>query len=101
MELSVSGALGSSMQIIRFITPFLVLLGLIIGQPLALLFDAFEASIIVFATPAIFYCFHELITNYLEGVLLVRFLVSILFDLAVLLKFTDILSSYAVGALRS
>jgi Ca2+:H+ antiporter len=36
MDLAIGVAIGSSMQIALFVTPFLVILGWIIGQPMSL-----------------------------------------------------------------
>ncbi|KAG5440310.1 hypothetical protein PCANB_001880 [Pneumocystis canis] len=46
MDLAIGVALGSSMQIALFITPSLIIIGWIIGQPLTLYFKTFETVII-------------------------------------------------------
>ncbi|CAG8591023.1 6935_t:CDS:2, partial [Gigaspora margarita] len=56
MDLSISIAVGSSTQIALFLTPFIVILGWIIGQPMSLLFQTFE-TVVLFVS--------VLITNYL------------------------------------
>lgn len=38
-------AVGSSIQISLFVTPFMVILGWILGKPLSLLFDPFESIV--------------------------------------------------------
>src|SRR5436190_2829487 len=53
MDLSLAIALGSAAQIALFVAPVLVLLGLVLGHPMNLLFDAFEvAGVAVAATLA-------------------------------------------------
>ena len=45
MDLAMGVAIGSSMQIALLITPFLVVLGWIIGQPMTLHFETFETVV--------------------------------------------------------
>ncbi|KAJ1562020.1 hypothetical protein HK405_000716 [Cladochytrium tenue] len=49
MDLAIEVSIGSSMQIALFVTPLLVLVGWIIGQPLTLNFETFE-TVVLFAT---------------------------------------------------
>lgn len=56
MDLAIGVAIGSSMQIALLVTPFLVLLGWIIGQPMTLRFETFETVVFFLSV---------LITNYL------------------------------------
>jgi Ca2+:H+ antiporter len=43
ISLSISVAVGSSIQIALFVVPFIVSLGWIIGKPMTLFFDPFES----------------------------------------------------------
>ncbi|KAI4135993.1 MAG: hypothetical protein LQ347_000170 [Umbilicaria vellea] len=45
MDLAIGVAIGSSMQIALLVTPFLVILGWIIGQPMTLHFETFETIV--------------------------------------------------------
>lgn len=45
MDLAIGVAIGSSMQIALLVTPFLVILGWIIGQPMTLQFEIFETVV--------------------------------------------------------
>jgi Ca2+:H+ antiporter len=46
MDLAVSVPIGSAIQVVLFITPFLVVLGWIIGQPMTLHFQSFETVVL-------------------------------------------------------
>ena len=59
MDLAIGVAIGSSMQIALLVTPFLVILGWIIDQPMTLKFEAFETVVFFLSV---------LITNYLIAV---------------------------------
>ncbi len=59
MDLAIGVAIGSSMQIALLVTPFLVILGWIIGKPMTLRFEAFETVVFFLSV---------LITNYLIAV---------------------------------
>ena len=59
MDLAIGVAIGSSMQIALLVTPFLVILGWIIGQPMTLHFETFETVVFFLSV---------LITNYLIAV---------------------------------
>ncbi|KAK9479670.1 Sodium/calcium exchanger protein-domain-containing protein [Lipomyces japonicus] len=70
MELAIGVALGSSMQIALFLTPFLVILGWIMNQPMTLFFSTFETAVLfvsVFITNA---QIQDGISNWLEGAML-------------------------------
>lgn len=56
MDLAIGVAIGSSMQIALLVTPFLVILGWIIGQPMTLHFETFETVVFFLGV---------IITNYL------------------------------------
>lgn len=59
MDLAIGVAIGSSMQIALLVTPFLVILGWIINQPMTLKFESFETVVFFLSV---------LITNYLISV---------------------------------
>lgn len=70
MDLSVSVAVGSSLQIALFVAPVLVLAGLILGQPMDLNFNPFEliaVAVSVFIANSIS---SDGKSNWLEGILL-------------------------------
>lgn len=70
MDLAIGVAVGSSMQIGLFLTPFLVILGWIIDQPMSLYFSTFETAILfvsVFITNSLVL---DGESNWLEGALL-------------------------------
>jgi Ca2+:H+ antiporter len=70
MDLSVSVAVGSSLQIALFVAPVLVLVGLILGQPMDLNFNPFEliaVAVSVFIANSIS---SDGKSNWLEGILL-------------------------------
>ncbi len=58
MDLAIGVAIGSSMQIALLVTPFLVILGWIIGQPMTLHFETFETVVFFLSV---------LVVNYLVG----------------------------------
>lgn len=62
MDLAIGVAIGSSMQIALLVTPFLVILGWIMGQPMTLHFETFETVVFFLSV---------LITNYLIAVSLI------------------------------
>ncbi|MGK7873993.1 MAG: calcium/proton exchanger [Xenococcaceae cyanobacterium] len=70
MELAVSVALGSSLQIALFVVPILVLLGGIMGQPMNLAFNAFEVVAVAMAVVITNSINTAGSSNWLEGVLL-------------------------------
>lgn len=59
MDLAIGVAIGSSMQIALLVTPFLVILGWIMGQEMTLKFETFETVVFFLAV---------LVTNYLIAV---------------------------------
>ncbi|MBW4629956.1 MAG: calcium/proton exchanger [Brasilonema octagenarum HA4186-MV1] len=70
MDLSVSVAVGSSMQIALFVAPFLVLAGRVLGQPMDLNFNLFELVAVVVAVFIANSISSDGKSNWLEGVLL-------------------------------
>jgi Ca2+:H+ antiporter len=70
MQLAVGVAAGSSLQIALFVTPFLVVLGWIIGQPMTLFFDVFETVLLFVSVLIMNYLIQDGKSNWLEGALL-------------------------------
>lgn len=67
MDLAIGVAIGSSMQIALFVTPFLVILGWIIGQPMTLAFEGFETMVFFLSVLLVNYLIQDGKSNYLEG----------------------------------
>ena len=70
MDLSISVAVGSTMQIALFVGPVLVLLGWLIGQPMDLNFNPFELVAVVVAVLITNSVSSDGKSNWLEGALL-------------------------------
>lgn len=70
MDLSISVAVGSTMQIALFVGPVLVLLGWVIGQPMDLNFNPFELVAVVVAVLITNSVSSDGKSNWLEGALL-------------------------------
>jgi Ca2+:H+ antiporter len=70
MELSVSVAVGSSMQIALFVAPVLVLVGWLMGQPMDLNFSPFELVAVAVAVLIANSISSDGRSNWLEGMLL-------------------------------
>jgi Ca2+:H+ antiporter len=67
MDLAMGVAIGSSMQIALLVTPFLVILGWIIGQPMTLHFETFETVVFFVSVLVVTYVIVDGKSNYLEG----------------------------------
>jgi len=67
MDLAVGVAIGSSMQIALFVTPFLVILGWIIGEEMTLHFQSFETVVFFLSVLVVNYLIQDGKSNYLEG----------------------------------
>jgi Ca2+:H+ antiporter len=67
MDLAIGVAAGSSMQIALFVTPFLVILGWVIDQPMTLHFETFETVIFFLSVLVVTYVIQDGKSNYLEG----------------------------------
>lgn len=67
MDLAIGVAIGSSMQIALFVTPFMVILGWIIGQPMNLNFEVFETVVFFLSVLVVNYLIGDGKSNYLEG----------------------------------
>ncbi|KAL2040950.1 hypothetical protein N7G274_006408 [Stereocaulon virgatum] len=70
MDLAIGVAIGSSMQIALLVTPFLVILGWIIGQPMTLHFETFETVVFFLSVLITNYLIADGKSNYLEGAML-------------------------------
>jgi len=70
MDLAMGVAVGSSMQIALLVTPFLVILGWIIGQPMTLHFETFETVVFFVSVLVVTYVVADGKSNYLEGAML-------------------------------
>ncbi|MCJ1410420.1 hypothetical protein MMC19_004505 [Ptychographa xylographoides] len=71
MDLAIGVAIGSSMQIALLVTPFLVILGWIIGQPMTLHFEVFETVVFFLSVLVVNYLIQDGKSNYLEGAMLI------------------------------
>ncbi|KAF2449640.1 vacuolar calcium ion transporter-like protein /H(+) exchanger [Karstenula rhodostoma CBS 690.94] len=67
MDLAVNVAIGSSLQITLFVTPFLVILGWIMGRNMTLHFEGFETVIFFLSVLVVNYLIQDGKSNYLEG----------------------------------
>jgi Ca2+:H+ antiporter len=67
MDLAIGVAIGSSLQIAIFVTPFLVILGWIIGQPMTLHFQGFETVVFFLSVLVVNYLIQDGKSNWLEG----------------------------------
>lgn len=70
MDLAVSVAMGSSLQIAMFVAPILVLVGQLMGQPMNLEFEPFELMAVAMAVVITNSISTDGSSNWLEGVLL-------------------------------
>lgn len=77
MDLAIGVAIGSSMQIALLVTPFMVILGWIIGQPMSLHFQTFETVIFFISTYLTYHVVQDGKSNYLEGAMLLGIYVII------------------------
>ncbi|KAF2153857.1 Calcium/proton exchanger [Myriangium duriaei CBS 260.36] len=67
MDLAIGVAIGSSMQIALFVTPFLVLLGWAMDKPMTLHFQMFETVVFFLSVLVVNYLIADGRSNYLEG----------------------------------
>jgi Ca2+:H+ antiporter len=67
MDLAVGVAVGSSLQIAIFVTPFLVILGWIIDEPMTLHFQGFETVVFFVSVLVVNYLIQDGKSNWLEG----------------------------------
>lgn len=69
MDLAIGVAIGSSLQIAIFVTPFLVVLGWIMDRPMTLHFEIFETVSFFLAALVVTLLIQDGKSNYLEGLL--------------------------------
>lgn len=69
MDLAIGVAIGSSLQIALFVTPFLVILGWIMDRPMTLHFEIFETVVFFLSSLIVILLIQDGKSNYLEGVL--------------------------------
>lgn len=69
MDLAIGVAIGSSLQIALFVTPFLVVLGWIMDKPMTLHFETFETVSFFLASLVVVLLIQDGKSNYLEGLL--------------------------------
>ena len=69
MDLAIGVAIGSSLQIALFVTPFLVILGWIMDKPMSLHFETFETVAFFLASLVVVLLIQDGKSNYLEGLL--------------------------------
>ncbi|KAI9336978.1 Sodium/calcium exchanger protein-domain-containing protein [Obelidium mucronatum] len=67
MDLAIAVAVGSSMQIALLVTPFLVILGWILGKPLTLDFQMFETAVLFVTIFVVSSLISDGRTHWLEG----------------------------------
>ncbi|KAH8994882.1 Sodium/calcium exchanger protein-domain-containing protein [Lactarius akahatsu] len=77
LTLSVSVAVGSTIQTALFVIPFMVILGWILDKPLPLLFDPFESIVRLPAIHIMGYVVADGKSNWLEGAILICFYINI------------------------
>ena len=69
MDLAIGVAIGSSLQIALFVTPFLVILGWIMGRDMTLHFETFETVSFFLSALVVTLLIQDGKSNYLEGLL--------------------------------
>jgi Ca2+:H+ antiporter len=69
MDLAIGVAIGSSLQIALFVTPFLVILGWITGHAMTLQFETFETVAFFLSALVVTLLIQDGKSNYLEGLL--------------------------------
>jgi Ca2+:H+ antiporter len=81
MDLAVGIALGSAAQVGLLVAPVAVLVSLLVGHPMALVFDHFELGAMLFAVLGVGFLSLDGESNWFEGVLLVAFygIIAIIF----------------------
>lgn len=70
MDLSIGIGLGSSMQIALFVTPFCVIVGWILNQPMDLDFSTFETAVLFVTVFVVNSLVSDGTSNWLEGQML-------------------------------
>ncbi|CCH45353.1 Vacuolar cation/proton exchanger 5 [Wickerhamomyces ciferrii] len=71
MDLAIGVAVGSSLQIALFVTPFMVLVGWAIDVPMSLYFSTFETAVLFISVLIANYLILDGESNWLEGAMLI------------------------------
>jgi Ca2+:H+ antiporter len=71
LTLSISVAVGSTIQTALFVIPFIVILAWITDKPLSLLMDPFQSMVLYIAVHTMGYVVADGKSNWLEGVILI------------------------------
>ncbi|KAG7451190.1 uncharacterized protein BT62DRAFT_990819 [Guyanagaster necrorhizus] len=71
LNLSISVAVGSTIQTALFVIPLMVTVAWIGGKPLALLFDPFESLVLYISVQTMTYVVSDGKSNWLEGIILI------------------------------
>jgi len=71
MDLALGVAVGSSQQIAMMVTPLMVILGWIMGQPMSLYFEVFETAVLFMTVILVFTLVSDGESNWLEGAMLI------------------------------
>ncbi|KAB8256553.1 plasma membrane calcium-transporting ATPase [Aspergillus pseudonomiae] len=71
LDLAIGVIVGSTLQIALFVTPFLVICGWVLGQPMSLRFNTFETACFSLAVVVMNCLTREGKSNYFEGLLLI------------------------------
>lgn len=71
LNLAIGVSIGSALQIALFLTPFLVVLGWAMGQPLSLYFKSFETITLFVSVLVVNYLLQDGKSNWLEGTQLI------------------------------
>lgn len=71
LNLAIAVIVGSTLQIALLVTPFMVILGWMINQPMSLSFDPFETTVFSLAVLVVNYLIQDGRTNYFAGALLI------------------------------
>lgn len=81
MDLSLGCAIGSSAQMLLFVTPMTVLFGWILGQPVSLDLHAFEILVLILSIQIISNILQDGYSNWLEGSILLSayFVISVVY----------------------
>ncbi|TFK20284.1 hypothetical protein FA15DRAFT_759474 [Coprinopsis marcescibilis] len=77
LSLSVSVAVGSTIQTALFVIPFMVILAWIVNKPLTLLMDPFQSLVLYLSVQTTSYVIADGKSNWLEGVILVSLYIII------------------------
>ena len=71
IDFAIGLIVGSTLQIALFVTPFLVILGWIIGKPMSLRFDTFQTTVLSLSVIVVNCLIRDGRSNYFEGLLLI------------------------------